>query len=656
MSSIGIAVSTPEVLWHGGGNENGKPDPVYSVDFHPQEMVLLTSGIDANVPPKGSVRLWRIDEKNGQEFLLDLSDHQSAVNVARFSPDGKMLASASERQVVVYVVDDPSMWRNIADVAPLERIWLRPSLNEVFDLQWSPDSSYVIIGAIDNKAEIIRVSTRDSLLLPGHSSYIQGVAWDPRNGIVVTQSADRSVKAHKLKTKPNAMVKLAARGHCVMRTHTGFTPPESEAEKKRELTAADFGIDPASALTEAADAVAQSSTPSVPSISLFADSFVPSFFRRLCFTADGSLLLVPTGIHRPPVPKSSEGSADLASMEPAPASFCTHIFSRDNLGSPCLSLVGLDDPSIAVRCCPRPFKLIDHSSDGSTDVLTTIPGEYRFVFAVVTLSTVFVYDTQHTKPLAKFAGLHYAPINDVAWSEDGRTLVACSSDGYLSFFRFEDGCLGEFLEDAAIPESVKRAQPCLFKYTPPVEVVPTLDGSPEVAKVEGAASASAAGPDAIGAAVDSCATTSDAASCSAVTAGSATNEDDSAVAVPAVQVAESADAPAPDAGKKRKRIQPTMIGAIGSGGSPAVDSAVRPVEQTPTEKENAPVSANTASGSSVSGAAVVGSPALPAAESSGAGGDDGTRGDDSQRKKKRIAPVLIGPSGHASPAAGRAAI
>jgi uncharacterized protein with WD repeat len=35
--------------------------------------------------------------------LLDLCDHQSAVNVARFSPDGKMLASASEKQVVVYV-------------------------------------------------------------------------------------------------------------------------------------------------------------------------------------------------------------------------------------------------------------------------------------------------------------------------------------------------------------------------------------------------------------------------------------------------------------------------------------------------------------------------------------------------------------------------
>ena len=39
------------------GNENGKPDPVYSVDLHPTEPVLTTSGVDANVPPKGSVRV-----------------------------------------------------------------------------------------------------------------------------------------------------------------------------------------------------------------------------------------------------------------------------------------------------------------------------------------------------------------------------------------------------------------------------------------------------------------------------------------------------------------------------------------------------------------------------------------------------------------------
>ena len=51
-----IKISTPELLWHGGGNENGKPDPVYSVDLHPTN-VLATAGVDASTPPKGSVRV-----------------------------------------------------------------------------------------------------------------------------------------------------------------------------------------------------------------------------------------------------------------------------------------------------------------------------------------------------------------------------------------------------------------------------------------------------------------------------------------------------------------------------------------------------------------------------------------------------------------------
>ena len=62
-----------------------------------------------------------------------------------------MLASASDRQIVVYVVEQPEVWRSLTDVRCVERIWLQPSLNEVFDMEWSPDSSYLAIGAIDSK-------------------------------------------------------------------------------------------------------------------------------------------------------------------------------------------------------------------------------------------------------------------------------------------------------------------------------------------------------------------------------------------------------------------------------------------------------------------------------------------------------------------------
>ena len=51
-----LKVSTSFILWHGGG-DNGKPDPVYSVDMHPNEAIMATSGIDDSIPPKGSVRV-----------------------------------------------------------------------------------------------------------------------------------------------------------------------------------------------------------------------------------------------------------------------------------------------------------------------------------------------------------------------------------------------------------------------------------------------------------------------------------------------------------------------------------------------------------------------------------------------------------------------
>lgn len=56
------------------------------------------------IPSLLAAQLWKVDSASeGQEFLLDLADHGSAVNIARFSPCGKMLASASDRQIVIYV-------------------------------------------------------------------------------------------------------------------------------------------------------------------------------------------------------------------------------------------------------------------------------------------------------------------------------------------------------------------------------------------------------------------------------------------------------------------------------------------------------------------------------------------------------------------------
>ena len=133
-------------------------------------------------------------------------------------------------------------------------------------------------------------------------------------------------------------------------------------------------------------------------------------------------------------------------------SFCTHIFIRSQLSIPAISLVGLEEPSTAVRCSPILYKMVtsspfptkSSSSSSSTSISTStsavgnatndenvkvsatatadtttttpvadkkeeeeakdevkveeksmIPGSYRIMFAVVTISSVLVYDTQH---------------------------------------------------------------------------------------------------------------------------------------------------------------------------------------------------------------------------------------------------------------------
>lgn len=98
-------------------------------------------------------------------------------------------------------VISPNRWEDVTEVKQVERTWLRPSLSDIFDLQWSPDSAYIAVAAISGKGEVIRIATRDSLLLPGHTSYVQGIAWDPLNKMIATESSDRSCKVHMVRNQ-----------------------------------------------------------------------------------------------------------------------------------------------------------------------------------------------------------------------------------------------------------------------------------------------------------------------------------------------------------------------------------------------------------------------------------------------------------------------
>jgi chromatin assembly factor 1 subunit B len=57
----------------------------------------------------------------------------------------------------------------------------------------------------------------------------------------------------------------------------------------------------------------------------------------------------------------------------------------------------------------------------NADGLFKLP--YRVVFAVATLNSLYVYDTESVPPILVHAGPHYAAITDIAWSSDAKYLA-----------------------------------------------------------------------------------------------------------------------------------------------------------------------------------------------------------------------------------------
>ena len=102
---------------------------------------------------------------------------------------------------------------------------------QVYDLAWSPTGEYIIAGSTDNTARIFatadgalcRVNNQHMLIvlcllgkcvceIAEHSHYVQGVAWDPLNEYIATQSSDRSMHIYRIATKPGGAFEVHAVG------------------------------------------------------------------------------------------------------------------------------------------------------------------------------------------------------------------------------------------------------------------------------------------------------------------------------------------------------------------------------------------------------------------------------------------------------------
>ncbi|KAL1641477.1 Chromatin assembly factor 1 subunit [Diplodia intermedia] len=588
------------VAWH---DDNAA---IYSAHFEPHgKGRLATAGGDNNV------RLWKI-EASGEDrkvsYLSTLVKHTQAVNVVRWSPRGELLASAGDDgNVLLWVPSETQAHRPFGeDGLDDKETWrvkhmCRSLGSEIYDLAWSPDGAFFITGSMDNIARIYNAQNGQIVRqIAEHSHYVQGVAWDPLNEFVATQSSDRSVHIYTLKTKD---------GQFSLAQHSKVTKMDLPARRVSNSSPAppDLGLGSsrASFVGEGSAPAIGSPTPSAPgtpaslalpmnpptshsrrssfgsqsrrsvspapssmplpavmpstspnihaglavrNANIYANETLTSFFRRLTFAPDGSLLFTPAGQYKtlnPGNPDGAKTSDDSINT--------VYIYTRAGLNKPPIAyLPGHKKPSIALRESPPPTKQITIDTSSADEEIPALPEPampskpprssssmdpppitsapspspsaaaasprpesengaaaspgpsgpptafslpYRMVYAVATQDAVHIYDTQQQKPLCIVSNLHFATFTDLSWSTDGSTLLMTSSDGFCSCLTFTPGELGQVHPGPAKhhPTSINTTATTTSNQSTPTPT-PTQASAPIVPKPSSSGSGFPASP------------------------------------------------------------------------------------------------------------------------------------------------------------------
>lgn len=210
----------------------------------------------------------------------------------------------------------------------------------------------------------------------------------------------------------------------------------------------------------------------VKNASIYANETFTSFFRRLTFAPDGSLLFTPAGQYKTTHPSSTDPSKTTDEIINT-----VYVYTRAGFNKPPIShLPGHKKPSVAVKCSPvfytlkqsnQPVKNVTLDTSSGEEMFPPLPDSvvsaptshppmdppsstsasgdsskpqpspkstentsgdasqsppvpifalpYRIVYAVATQDAVLVYDTQQQTPLCIVSNLHFATFTDLTW-------------------------------------------------------------------------------------------------------------------------------------------------------------------------------------------------------------------------------------------------
>ncbi len=193
-------------LWHAAWNTD--------------ETQIATSGFD------GTARLW--DATSGAELRV-LRGHQAVVRHLAWNHDSTRLATASfdrtarvwdpqsgqqllslpHGNAVIYVAWSGDLLATSA-LDPAVHVWnartgahvaeFRQLSRPVRQLSFSQDGQHLLLPGDDGTTRIWTPTSGEVRLLPGHSDWVTGAAWSPREDRILTTSLDRTARVWSMTT------------------------------------------------------------------------------------------------------------------------------------------------------------------------------------------------------------------------------------------------------------------------------------------------------------------------------------------------------------------------------------------------------------------------------------------------------------------------
>ena len=378
--------------------------------------------------------------------------HISTVNICRFSQNGKYLATGSDDNTVIIWVQKsrPSAFGSTEEkICWSNHKILRGHSGDVYDLSWNPDSKYLISGSVDNYCMIWNIEKAKCVnRFMDHEHFVQGVSWDPSNKYILTQSSDKSVRFYK-NTKSKLEMKfiyinqlkrfeIKNKNNNLNKNQSQYTNNESNNIVNNENLEANKDDNDKMNVEENNNNINKNSIINIKKEKdnnqknilnyhyYFADEDqCNTFVRRSCFSPDGKICLLVSGVMQNPLDKNE-------------IDFVVWGVSRKDFSRPKFYIPTLNKSSTCVRFCPLIFHKMK-KTDNSTPALLDL--NYVMIFAIGTNDSVFIYGTDSIRPRYALTNIHYQSITDLAWNGD-KMLAISSSDGYISFVSFEENELG----------------------------------------------------------------------------------------------------------------------------------------------------------------------------------------------------------------------